>query len=296
MDSTAIKAFPANAEVAALLERIAELLEAQDANPFRVRAYRDGASSVREAERSLAAWVKEGGSEALEALPGIGQGLSTLISEYVHTGRSSLLERLLGEVSPEDLFARVPGIGATLADRIAEQLDVESLEELERAAHDGRLREVEGFGSRRVESVRLSLAAMLAWRGRSSEPEERPDVETLLQVDQAYRQKAEGGELTRIAPRRFNPEGKAWLPIMHDEREGWNLTALYSNTARAHELGTTHDWVVIYYERDGSQGQATVVTPKSGSLQGKRVVRGREVACQRYYELARHQPASNLAN
>jgi hypothetical protein len=90
--------------------------------------------------------------------------------------------------------------------------------------------------------------------------------------------------LTRIAPRRFNPEGKAWLPIMHDEQDGWNLTALYSNTARAHELGATHDWVVIYYERDGSQSQATVVTPKSGPLQGKRVVRGREVACQRYYE------------
>jgi len=91
-------------------------------------------------------------------------------------------------------------------------------------------------------------------------------------------------ELRKIAPKRFNPEGEAWLPIMHAEREGWNFTALFSNTARAHELGTTHDWVVIYYERDGYEDQATVVTAKSGPLKGKRVVRGRETECQRYYD------------
>ena len=119
-------------------------------------------------------------------------------------------------------------------------------------------------------------------------PGARPDVRTLLTADAAYREKVEAGELPKIAPRRFNPERETWLPIMHDEWDGWNLTTLFTNTARAHELDATHDWVVIYYERDGSQGQATVVTPKSGPLAGKRVVRGREVACQRYYELARH--------
>jgi hypothetical protein len=284
MNGSSPKAFPSNKEIARLLERIGELLEAQDANPFRVRAYRDGASNVREAERSLSDWVKEEGREALEALPGIGRGLSGLIAEYVHTGRSTLLERLEGEVSPEELFAQVPGIGQALARRVTAELDVESLEELEQAAHDGRLREVKGFGPRRVESVRLSLAGMLAPRGRGMREQERPGVVLLLEVDATYRKKAEAGELVQIAPRRFNPEGEAWLPIMHAERGGWNLTALYSNTARAHELGTTHDWVVIYYERDGSQGQATMVTPQSGPLQGKRVVRGREVACQRHYE------------
>lgn len=275
---------PTNKQIADLLDQIAELLEAQDANRFRVSAYRDGASSAREADRSLADWVQEEGRSALQSLPGIGKGLSGVIAEYVRTGRSSMLERLKGETSPPDLFARVPGIGATLAQRVAEQLDIESLEGLERAAHDGRLREVKGFGPRRVESVRLSLAAMLGRRApRRSPDDERPDVGTLLEVDQAYREKAEAGELVQIAPRRFNPEGEAWLPIMHDEREGWNLTVLYSNTARAHELGTTHDWVVIYYDQDGAEGQATVVTQKSGPLEGERVVRGREAACRRYY-------------
>jgi hypothetical protein len=52
----------------------------------------------------------------------------------------------------------------------------------------------------------------------------------------------------------------------------------YSNTARAHEPGATHDWAVIDYQREGSQGQVTVVSPQSGLLQGKRVMRRREVA------------------
>jgi hypothetical protein len=274
---------PCNDAIARILERIADLLEVQEANPFRVRAYRDGAQTVRAAGRSLSEWVGEEGRQAIQELPGIGRGLSTLIAEVVHTGRSNLLARLEGEVSPEDLFARVPGIGETLAGRVADQLDVDSLEELEQAAHDGRLRAVDGFGDRRVQSVRLSLAGMLGRRGARTAERERPGVHTLLEVDGDYRERAQAGELATISPRRFNPGGEAWLPIMHTERRGWNITALYSNTARAHKLGTTHDWVVIYYERDGSGGQATVVTQKKGPLAGKRVVRGREAACRRYY-------------
>ena len=61
---------------------------------------------------------------------------------------------------------------------------------------------------------------------------------------------------------------------MHVERDGWWFSALYSNTARAHELGKTHDWVVIYYERGDHQGQCTVVTETRGERRGQRVVRG----------------------
>ena len=81
-------------------------------------------------------------------------------------------------------------------------------------------------------------------------------------------------------PRRFNPERRAWLPVLHTERDGWSCTALYSNTARAHELGTTRDWVIVYYERDGDEDQCTVVTERHGPLAGRRVVRGREAECR----------------
>ena len=99
-------------------------------------------------------------------------------------------------------------------------------------------------------------------------------------MDAEYRRRAAAGELRRIAPRRFNPGGQAWLPVLHVDRDGWSFTALYSNTARAHELGTTRDWVVVYAERDGREDQCTVVTERSGALRGERVVRGREDECR----------------
>ena len=183
-----------------------------------------------------------------------------------------------------------------MAQRIAGQLNINTLEELEQAAHDGRLKQVDGFGPKRVQTVKVGLAGLLSgaaqlrMRRAASTQESKadgdgqPGVDTLLQVDDEYRRRAEAGALQKIAPRRFNPEGEAWLPVMHTEQKGWDFTALYSNTARAHELGTTHDWVVIYYDRQGYEGQATIVTETSGALAGKRVVRGREAECQRYYE------------
>ena len=88
-----------------------------------------------------------------------------------------------------------------------------------------------------------------------------------------------------IAPRRFNPNNEAWLPILHAERDGWHFTALFSNTARAHELGRTHDWVVLYFydSNDHVEGQHTVVTETRGALAARRVVRGREAECQAFY-------------
>ncbi len=285
---------PPNHEIADVLSHIADLLEVQDADHFRVRAYRNGAQTVRQMTQSLSTLVRERGEEALEALPAIGQTQARLITEFVTTGRSSLLDRLQGEVSSEDLFARVPGIGDELARRIVAQLDIHSLEELEAAAHDGRLRTVEGFGPRRIQAVRTSLSGMLSSsaqrrkRDRIEAGEIRPStgspsVDLLLTMDAEYRKRSAAGELKTITPRRFNPKQEAWLPIMHEEQEGWSFTAMYSNTIRAHELGKTNDWVVIYHERGGDEGQVTVVTETSGPLKGKRVVRGREVECQQYY-------------
>lgn len=286
---------PTNAEIAGLLEEIASLLEAQGSNPHQVRAYRDGAESVRSADQPVAGLASAGDQEQLQRLSGIGPGLAGTIAEFVRSGRSGQLERLRGEVAPETVFAQVPGIGVELGRRLATELDISTLEELEQAAHDGRLARVEGFGPRRVAGVQATLAGMLSQAARQRkrqaaqeevQPEqarERPSVATLLAVDAEYRRKAEAGELKKIAPRRFNPAGEAWLPVLHTERDGWSFTALYSNTARAHELGTTHDWVVLYYKRGRQESQATVITAARGPLQGKRLVRGREQETRQYY-------------
>lgn len=283
-----------NAQIADILDRVADRLESQHANIYRIDAYRAGAAVVRRHPSSVQELALREGRDGLDVLPQIGSSLSSAIEEIAHTGRLRMLERLEGRLSPVELFKTVPGIGEELAERIHRELDVDTLEALEVAAHDGRLAQVEGFGPRRLEAVREILASMLARsaRGRARRFEalekagsaqtppagadEEPDIALLLKIDAEYRAKAEADELPRIAPLRNNPEGAAWLPIMHRYEDGWHFTALYSNTDRAHELGRVRDWVVIYFERDGDEGQCTVVTEYRGALAGQRVIRGRE--------------------
>ena len=287
---------PTNAQIAEVLERIADLLEAQDANPFRVRAYREGAQTIRKVDDPVAEFVRRDQMDKVTALPGIGSGIAAVIGEYVADGKSDLLEQLESEVSPEEAFGKVPGIGEELAQRIVEHLHIQTLPELEEAVHDGRLATVEGFGPKRIEGIRTALAGMLSRSARSRqherqanakkpawEQEDEPSVDLLLAIDEEYRSRAKDDKLTKIAPRRFNPDGDAWLPVLHTKRDGWAFTALYSNTAQAHKLDKTNDWVVIYYERDGKERQNTVVTESQGPLKGKRVVRGRSMENQRHY-------------
>jgi Holliday junction resolvasome RuvABC DNA-binding subunit len=293
-----IRSSVSNEEIADLLDRVADLLQAQKANPFRIRAYQQAAQEVRRMDRPVVSVIEQEEREGLEQVPGIGRSLASSILEYVRTGRLRFLDRLEGETAPEDLFKTIPGVGSKLSRRIHDQLDIETLEDLEMAAHDGRLEKIPGVGRRRMQAIRDELNAMLSRtarrrarrfetsppRGPKEEHLAPPSVGTILKVDKEYRRRAETGELRKIAPRRFNPEGKAWLPIWHTDRAGWHFTALYSNTALAHRRGTTRDWVVLFYERDGVEDQCTVVTEKrAGALQGRRVVRGREVECKAHY-------------
>lgn len=277
--------FEVNQQVAAKLRECADLLHQQGDNPFRSSAYRKAADTVEGLERSLEGIIREGGRELLTTLPNIGPGIAAAIREMVQTGRWTRLERLRGTLDPVRLFQTIPGIGEVLAERIHETLEIDSLEELELSAHDGRLERVPGMGKRRVSAVRAVLKSVLG-RVRRAPLEARngPPVETLLEVDREYRQRAAAGSLRKIAPRRFNPEHEAWLPILHIERAGWHFTVLYSNTANAHRLGRTRDWVVVYfYDHEHREGQHTIVTETRGPLAGRRVVRGREMECQAHY-------------
>ena len=111
-------------------------------------------------------------------------------------------------------------------------------------------------------------------------------VSELLDVDAEYRRLAARGKLPKIAPSRFNPTSTAWLPILHTHRGDRHYTALFSNTARAHQLNTTKDWVVIYRDDPHSHGRWTVITSQFGELSGWRIIRGRERECSEYYNQA----------
>jgi Holliday junction resolvasome RuvABC DNA-binding subunit len=267
-----------NAAIADRFEEVAALLAEQGANPYRARAYRNGAATLRRLDREVAGILASGGLEALEALPGIGESLARAIRDLVVQGRLPMLDRLRGEADPVALLTTVPGIGPKLAAHLHEGLGIHTLEELEIAAHDGRLAAFPRIGPRRLASIRDTLAQRLA-RVRTplaARMAEEPPVEELLDVDREYRERAAAGTLRRIAPRRFNPGHEAWLPILHTSRGPRHYIALYSNTAHAHRAGRTRDWVVLYVDGEAGERTYTVITAERGPRKGQRIVSGPE--------------------
>jgi len=291
MISTIGNSVPArNRRISGALRELADLLELQGANPFRISAYRRAADTVTHLDRDLGEILERENFDGLTALPHIGQGIAGAIREMLATGRWGQLDRLRGTVDPVRLFQSLPGIGPHLAGQIHDTLNLDTLEDLEIAAHDGRLESVPGVGPRRAALIRAELAAMLGRRPRPHAELElhAPGVDVLLDVDREYREKEVSGRLPLITPRRFNPERKAWLPVLHTQRGRWSFTALFSNTARAHELRKTRDWVVLYfYDDHHREEQHTVVTETRGRLAGCRVVRGREAECRAVYDRQR---------
>jgi putative hydrolase len=286
---------PVNQDVAGRLEEAARLLHDQGADRYRVGAYLRAASSVRSMQTPVDALLRDHGLDGLKQLPNVGESIARAIRELVTHGRLPMLDRLRGEADPVALLTSVPGIGRVLANRLHEELGIETLADLEAAAHDGRLATVAGFGPKRLAGIRDSLAHRLGRVRGPIVPGKPPNVAELLDVDREYREKSSAGELQRIAPRRFNPTREAWLPILHTRRGNRRYTALFSNTARAHRTGHARDWVVLYGDNGSGEHRHTVITATYGPLRGRRVVAGREDECRAVYMrvLARSKPVAS---
>ena len=273
--------------IAEKLSEVADLLEQQNASSFRVNAYRTAADYISSTKAPLREILATSGVQGLEDLPTIGESIAQAVVELLETGSLSMLDRLRGSMDPEKLFQTVPTIGPVLARKLHDDLHLETLEALEAAALDGRLAGLKGMGPRRVRSIQHALAGILARRRpQTSKPTKMPPLRTLLEIDREYREKARQGQLATISPKRFNPDGNVRIPVLHIERGPWRFTALFSNSPNAHRFGRTHDWVLIFFEKDGqSEGQCTVVTEHRGVLADKRVVRGFERDCLQFYEM-----------
>jgi hypothetical protein len=276
-------AFLINEQVAGRLEEVASLLRAQNADPYRVSAYRRAAAAVRRHRRAVDDVYRAQGLGGLRELPAVGESIALAIRELLTHGRLPMLDRLRGAADPEAVLASVPGIGRVLAGRLHEELGLETLSDLEAAAHDGRLETIAGFGEKRLAGIRDSLAHRLDRLRAPALPVTPPPVAELLDVDREYREKVAAGQLRLIAPHRFNPTGDAWLPVLHTVRGSRHYTALFSNTGRAHRMGRTRDWVVLYHDNGDGERVQTVITATRGPLNGRRVVAGREVECRAYY-------------
>ena len=272
-----------NQEMARQFRTAAELLRVQDSDHRRIDAYERGADELDGLGESAASIYRRAGVDGLIALPTIGRALASAIADVVEFGHWRWLDRLQGDVDPERILASIPTVGPALAHRLHQELHVESLDDLERAVYDGRLGRMRGMGDKRWHAIRDALLARRRSRQTLADAatnegteQHRPSVpssEVVLSIDAEYRTKADRNHLPTIAPIRFNPTRAHWLPVLHTERDGQHYTAMFSNTARAHELGHVDDWVVVSVD-DTDDLHWTVVTERSGPRAGQRVVRG----------------------
>ena len=145
-----------NADIAAIFEEIASLLEIEAANPFRIRAYRNAARTI--GTLPTEAYVLEEKNEDLTRLPGIGHDLAAKIKEIIFTGHCNLLDRLHMELPPAVTeLLKVPGLGPKRVRHLYHDLDVQTVEQLYSAARDGRIRTLPGFGEKTELSILQSI-------------------------------------------------------------------------------------------------------------------------------------------
>lgn len=169
----------ANGLIATAFQQIADLLELQDANPFRVRAYRKAARLVGGLDVDLAAWIRAG--KPLPKLPGIGADLAAKIVEIVTTGHSAMLDQLRKQVPPAvaDLL-QLPGLGPKRVRLLYDELHVQTLPQLLRAAKDGRVGELPGFGERTQQRIVTAIEKKLSKAKRYKLAAAAPWADALL--------------------------------------------------------------------------------------------------------------------
>ncbi len=187
-------------DVARLLDEIAVLLELKGENPFKVRAYVNASRVLDGLTDDLGARVEAG---TLTELKGIGEALAGNITELWRTGRMAYHDELTAATPPGYLeMIRVPGLGAKKVRALGEELGITTLAKLKRAAEQGEIRELKGFGEQSEKKILEGIALLEAGAGRWLAGEVRPVAEELVAALRRHAavDKAEiGGSLRRWA-------------------------------------------------------------------------------------------------
>ena len=151
-----------NAEVARVLQQIADLLEFKNENPFKFRSYQMAAETIGSMGTPIVDIVSRGGGGELQKIPGIGKTISAQIIEIIETGKSSYLEELTKDVPASVLdLRRVSGIGLKTAQLLYRDFGIKSLEELRTLAEGQGLTSVPGLGEKTLARITKSLARLL---------------------------------------------------------------------------------------------------------------------------------------
>jgi DNA polymerase (family 10) len=248
-----------NVDIARLLQDVAVLLEIQGANPFRIRAYYNAARTVEEQTTPLRVMVEE--ETDLTELPGIGKDIGGYIRELVTTGDLGLYEELTAEV-PESLIeiTRLPGVGAKKVRKLWEVLDVCTIDDLERAAGDGLVAELEGFGAKSQQKILDGIVAYRRRIGRFGIADAEQYVEPLV----AYLREHDGVARVAVAGsyrRRRETVGDIdILAVATDPAGVMEHFTAYPEVKRVELTGETKTTVHL---RAGLQVDLRVVAPES---------------------------------
>ena len=206
-----------NAQIASAFAEAADLLEVQDANPFRVRAYRNGSRAVKNHPEAFADVLSRDPDIRLEQFTGIGKDLAAKIREAVDTGRIAFVDELRAEVPPVTLeLFRIPGLGPKKISKLLTALDVTSVDELKTAAEDGRVAGLSGFGKKTAETI-LDGIERLASLGQRTYLETALDIATTIRDDLAAIASVERCEIAGSARRRRETVGDLDLLICGDD-------------------------------------------------------------------------------
>jgi DNA polymerase (family 10) len=154
-----------NTQIAEIFDEIADLLELQDDNPFRIRSYRSAAQSVRNLSDRLQELAERG--DDLSEIPNIGDATSRKIREILETGTCKRLEELRKRV-PTGLteLMHIPGVGPRKAMQLHQDLNIESLDDLEKACDAHKVRALEGMGAKTEEKILQGIATVRSTAGR----------------------------------------------------------------------------------------------------------------------------------
>ncbi|MEP9396966.1 DNA polymerase/3'-5' exonuclease PolX [Mesorhizobium sp. KR2-14] len=196
-----------NADIARLFDHLADLLEIEGANPFRIRAYRRAAQTIEDLPESIAKMATEG--RDLSELPGIGEDLAGKIAEIVTTGHLKVLEEIETR-TPDELamLATLPGLGPKRVKALHAVLGIKSMDDLARAAAAGRIRDLRGFseaaelklleaiGKQRVavQRFKISVAEDFA-RGLAEYLRSAPGVQQIVVAGSFRRRRETVGDL-----------------------------------------------------------------------------------------------------
>jgi DNA polymerase (family 10) len=247
-----------NADIAAVFEEIADLLEIQNENPFRIRAYRNAARQVEGMGVALADMVAK--DEDLTELPGIGEDLAAKIKEIVATGQCKALEKLRKQVAPSVTeLLKIPGLGPKRVRTLYDRLKVKTVAQLARLAQAGRIRELEGFGEKTEQTILEALATHVTEQKRFKLAIAAQYAEPLRK----YLEKAAGAKKVVLAGsyRRFR-ETVGDLDILvtaTDTDKVMERFTTYDEVAKVVAKGDTRSTVIL---KSGLQVDLRVVDPE----------------------------------